>query len=98
MIGYTAAARRQVSTLREYYKQEQRPEAARSLRTALRDAEARIERDPGAGLPAPRPYPMLAQPGQAWIKAGSYWVRYNTGPAPTITGVFHDQASILGRM
>ncbi len=58
---------------------------------ALGDAERRIERDPAAGRPAPRPYPTLARPGQAWIKSGPYWIRYST-QQPVITGVFYDRA------
>ena len=98
MIGYTGEARRQVGDLRAHYKREQRPEAARNLRDALRDAEARIEHDPEAGLPAPRPYPFLARPGQAWIKAGSYWVRYSILATPVITGVYYDRANLPGRV
>ena len=97
MIGYTAEAARQVANLYGYYEREGRPYASRNLEAALRAAENRVENNPDAGMPAPRSYPMLAQPGQAWIKAGSYWVRYSTRPAPTITGVFYDRANIPGR-
>ena len=53
---------------------------SRNLDAALDEAARRVERDPAAGLPAPRPYPALARPGQVWIKAGSYWIRYSTRP------------------
>ena len=97
MIGYTARAARQVAELQEYYERERRPEASRNLDTALDDAERRIEGDPAAGLPAPRPYPALARSGQAWIKAGPYWIRYNTRMPLVITGVFYEQADIPSR-
>lgn len=69
----------------------------RNLITAVMEAARRIERDPGAGLPAPRPYPTLARLGQAWVKAGPYWVRYGLTSPPVITGVFHERADIPGR-
>ena len=46
------------------------------------------------GLPAPRPYPQLTQPGRAWIKAGRYWIAYRTEPAPVIEAVFFETANI----
>lgn len=96
MIGFTARAARQVAELRDHYEREQRPEASRNLDAALDEAARRIERDPAAGLPAPRPYPALARPGQAWTKAGAYWIRYSTR-TPVITGVFYERADIPRR-
>jgi hypothetical protein len=52
---------------------------------------------PAAGLPAPQPYPQLARPGVAWIKAGRYWIAYTTAAAPVIVGVFYETANIPGR-
>ncbi len=40
---------------------------------ALAEVEDKIARGV-VGLPAPRPYPWLARPGWAWLKAGRYWV------------------------
>ena len=97
MIGYTTRAARQVAELRDHYERGQRPEAARNLDMALHDAERRIEGDPTAGLTAPRPYPALARPGQAWVKVGPYWVRYSTRTPLVITGVFYETADIPGR-
>jgi len=97
LIGYTARAARQVAELQEHYERERRPEAARNLDMALHDAERRIEGDPTAGLTAPRPYPTLARPGQAWVKVGPYWVRYSTRTPLVITGVFYETADIPRR-
>ena len=97
MIGISPRARRQIAELRAYYLQELRLDAARNLLAAVRDAARRIEADPDAGLPAPRPYPALARPGQAWIKSGPYWIRYSTA-TPTITAVFYESADIPGRL
>jgi len=74
-----------------------RIEAVRNLAAALAEAEARIEHDPGAGLPAPRPYPGLAREGRAWTKTGRYWIAYSMTVPPVILGVFHDSADIPGR-
>ena len=74
-----------------------RLEAVRNLAAVLAEVEARIERDPGAGLPAPRPYPHLARTGRAWTKAGRYWVTYSTTRPPMILGVFYKTANIPGR-
>jgi len=49
-------------------------------------------------LPAPRAYPELARPGQAWLKAGRYWIAYGTGTPPVILAVFFETADIPGRL
>ena len=69
----------------------------RNLIEVVTEAAGRIERSPAAGLPAPQPYPILARPGQAWVKAGPHWIRYGLTSPPVITGVFHEQADIPGR-
>ena len=98
MIGYTGGALEQVRALRHHYETLARDAAIRALDRALADSEAKIESAPGAGLPAPRPYPQLARPGWAWIKSGRYWVAYRTGPAPVIVAVFFETANIPGRL
>jgi len=98
LIGYTGEALEQVRALRHHYETVARDAAIRALDRALADSEAKIERAPGAGLPAPRPYPQLARPGRAWIKSGRYWVAYRTGPAPVIVAVFFETANISGRL
>ena len=72
-------------------------EAVTSLRRALREASADIERDPTVGIAAPRPYPALARPGTVWLKAGRYWIAYRRRPKLMITPVFYDAADIPGR-
>lgn len=67
------------------------------MAAAVAEAARLIERSPTAGLPAPRPYPALARPGQAWIKVGPYWVRYSTQTPLAITGVFYERADIPSR-
>jgi len=73
-------------------------EAIRALLAALDEAEQKIGSNPTAGLASPRPYPRLAQPGRAWVKAGRYWVAYNTAQPPMIVAVFYEAAAIPGRI
>lgn len=98
MIGYTREAAQQVDDLRTHYEGRNRLEALRNLAAALNEAESRIERDPGAGLPAPRPYPVLSCAGRAWMKAGRYWIAYSLTSPPVILGVFFDAADIPRRI
>lgn len=97
MIEYTPRAIRHIGTLVRHYEDRQRPAAIRALYAALDEAERKIEADPSAGLPAPRPYPLLARRGQAWVKAGRYWVAYRTTEPPVIIAVFFETADIPGR-
>ena len=98
MIALTPEARRHVRALHAYYEEHDRPEAARALRNALTAAWEKITTSPGAGLPAPRPYPGLAQPGRAWLKFGRYWIGYRTQPTTAIVAVFFETANIPGRV
>ena len=89
----------QVDDLLAHFERINRPEATRNLIRALRQAAARIERAPDAGLPAPRPYPALASLGLRWIKEGAYWISYTyDGGDPVIAGVFHEAADIPRRV
>jgi len=81
-----------------HYENRQRDGAARALLAALQAAERWIEERPGAGSPAPRPYPQLAHPGRAWIKSGRYWIAYRPSPVSVIVAVFYDTADIPGRL
>lgn len=65
---------------------------------ALENAWQAVAVHPAAGLTAPRPYPSLALPGWAWVRAGRYWVAYSIRPRPVIVAVFHDTADIPGRL
>lgn len=98
MIPFTRRAGQQLSELRDHYEALGRIEAILNLAAAMQEASDAIERDPTAGLPAPRPYPQLARSGWAWIKARRYWVAYSTIPASVITAVFYESANIPGRI
>lgn len=95
-MKFTAEALAQISALRRHYHAKGRPEAARNLTKALRQAMQQI--NAGEGLPAPRSYPELAQPGRAWTHAGRYWIRYTTSTPAIILAVFYDEADIPGRV
>jgi plasmid stabilization system protein ParE len=98
LIVYSPRALRQIADIRHHYEQLNRIEAINALEAALHEAEYKIELDPAAGLPAPRPYPQLARPRVAWVKAGRYWVAYRTAPRLTIAAVFYATANIPGRV
>ena len=98
MILLTPEARRHVRELYAYYEERDQPEAARALRKALTAASEKITTAPGAGLPAPRPYPRLARPGSTWLKSGRYWIGYQTQPTTAIVAVFFETANIPGRV
>lgn len=98
MIDYAPRALRQIAALRQHYERLERIEPIRTLDAALAEAERKIETDPAAGLPAPRPYPQLARPGLAWVKAGRYWVAYRVTPRLTIATVFYETANIPDRL
>jgi hypothetical protein len=98
LIAWSAKAERQVTALRHHYENLGRAAAVRALLASLDEAVRRIERDPSAGLPAPRPYPRLARYGLSWIKAGRYWIAYGTGHPPVIAGVFFETANIPRRL
>jgi plasmid stabilization system protein ParE len=84
--------------LRAYYEESERPEAARALRSALTSAWEKIITSPAAGLPAPRPYKELAQPGRLWLKSGRYWIAYRTRPFRTVVAGFFETANIPRRV
>jgi plasmid stabilization system protein ParE len=98
LIALTPEARRHVRALYAYHEERDRPEAARALRDALTVTWEKIITSPGAGLPAPRPYPQLAESGRAWLKSGRYWIAYRTQPTTAIVAVFFETANIPGRV
>jgi len=91
-------AERQLDDLINHYDALGRIEAMRNLHAAIRQAAARIARDPGGGLHAPRPYPELAHAGERWIKQGRYWIAYSLTTPPVILAVFYDQADLPRRV
>lgn len=94
-LRYSERALARIVDLRRHYRQKGRPEPVRNFTAALRQAARQIAA--GEDLPAPRPYPELATPGEAWTHAGRYWVAYTTTTPPVILAVFYDQADIPGR-
>ncbi len=98
MIALSREAQQHVSALRRHFEALDRLEAVVNLMAALQDASDAIERDPLVGLRAPRPYPQLARPGQAWVKAGRYWVAYRSQPRLVIAAVFYESANIPNRL
>lgn len=97
MTAYSPRAARHVAALQQHYEEKERPEAIANLLVALQAAERHIDGGAEPGLPAPRPYPWLARPDQAWIKSGRYWVVYRTREPRVILGVFWDAADIPSR-
>ena len=97
MIELGPEAERQLDDLLNHYDALGRIEAMRNLRAAIRQAAASIERDPGGGLRAPRPYPELAHEDERWIKEGRYWIAYSLTVPPVILTVFYDQADLPRR-
>ena len=97
MIGLSPEAETRLDGLLLHYERLQRVEAAENLLAALERASVRIEEASSAGLPAPRPYPVLARLGFRWIREGSYWIAYSPTRPPVIVGVFHATADIPNR-
>ena len=97
-VLYSVEATLQLDALQAHYEALDRIEATRNLDRALDEAEQRIETRPEAGFAAPRPYPELAEPGEAWIKAGRYWIGYTRAEPPVIFAVFHETVDIPGRL
>jgi plasmid stabilization system protein ParE len=92
-------AERHLDQLITYYEAKDRPEATQNLLQAVERAAQRIDRSPGEGLLAPRPYPELAKPGRRWIKQGAYWIAYvQDEHGAIIIGIFHDSADIPNRI
>ena len=98
MIALSPKAQADVRGLARAYADRGRGNAVRNLAVVVARAGERIERDPGAGLAAPRPYPHLVQAGRRWLKEGAYWIAYATTEPPVIAGVFHERADIPGRV
>jgi plasmid stabilization system protein ParE len=83
-----------------YYERLGRHDAIRNLRHAVAEAAELIDADPHSGLPAPRPYPDLANPRRLWRKVGRYWFAYRpaTTDPPVIISIFYEAADIPHRL
>lgn len=97
MIALSPRARKHIAALADHYDARGRPDAFRNLLLALREASAKIEHAPTAGLPAPRPYPQLAKTRRLWLHVRRYWIAYNMTPL-RIVAVFYDTANIPRRL
>jgi plasmid stabilization system protein ParE len=98
MIALSPEAEAQLDALIAHYEALGRVEASINLLNALERARARISERPEAGLPAPRPYPTLANTGRRWIIEGAYWISYSLTKPPVISGVFYAMADIPNRL
>jgi plasmid stabilization system protein ParE len=98
LIVLTPRAAQQVRSLRRHYEKLGRPEATRNLVSAIETAWQQIITDPAAGLPSPRPYPIVAKQGRAWVLAGRYWIAYVTRPSLAIVAVVYEAADIPTRL
>jgi plasmid stabilization system protein ParE len=97
LIGLSRTAKRHVADLLAHYARLRRLNAGDNLLIALEEAAMEIDRNPGCGLPAPRPYPNLVRPGIGWVKARRYWIAYRLDPPHEIVGVFFETADIPRR-
>lgn len=97
MIAPTPEASAQVDALERFYIETGRPQALRNLGHALAEASLIIANAPERGLPAPRPYPGLADFGFSWLKRGRYWIAYDPAP-PIIADAFFETDDIPNRL
>jgi hypothetical protein len=95
LIEYGPQALRHIEDLRRHYEQLERIEALRALAAALAEAEREIETDPTSGLPAPRPYPQLAGPGQGWVKVGAIGSLKESRHSSRLLGCFSIRRTFL---
>ncbi|WP_420872586.1 hypothetical protein [Nitrospirillum pindoramense] len=85
---------RHITNLRDHYEALGRDAAILNLANVLEEAAARIQAKPADGLPAPRPYPLLAKHGRLWLRVEDYWIVYTTAAPRSIVGVFYETANI----
>lgn len=97
MTSLSKRAERQLRALARFYARKERPEAIVNFAGALAEALTRIQHDPTAGMPAPRPYPQLRRNGYAWVKCGAYWFSYRLRAPRAITSIFYERADIPRR-
>lgn len=97
MITLTPEASAQVFALERFYLDKHRPQALRNLGHALAEASLIITNAPELGMPAPRPYLILAELGFLWLKRGRYWIAYDP-KALIIAGVFFETDDIPNRL
>lgn len=97
MIHLTPEAIGHLETFEHFYAARHRTQALRNLGRALAVASLIILNAPDRGLPAPRPYPGLADLGLRWLKQGRYWIAYDPD-GPVIAGIYFDTDDIPSRV
>jgi plasmid stabilization system protein ParE len=99
VIPLSRAAEAAVEALADYYAALGRDRAIDNLIESLGTACERYSSEPDRLLPAPRPYPALADLGFLWTKQGPYWIAFaTTNNGPVVAGLFHDTANIPHRL
>jgi len=96
LIGLSRTAEQHLADLISHYVHLGRVDAE-NLLAAVVEAAAAIAKNPGCGVPAPRPYKSLVRSGIAWVKSRRYWVAYSVKPPPEIIAVFFETANIPRR-
>jgi plasmid stabilization system protein ParE len=98
LIRLSPAAEEQVDALIAYYESKARLTAAETLLAVIERARTRIAERPDIGLPAPRPYPLLARRNLLWIKERSHWISYSRTTPPVILGIVYATSDIPNRL
>lgn len=99
MVGITRTAKHQFQALLRDYMRKERDLAVAKLLDAFSAAVSRIEADPAAGVPHPRPYPEVANWGFLWVKEHRYWFGYSMSKGyPILTNIHFDTSDIPGHV
>jgi hypothetical protein len=97
LIDYSPTALEHIRALHCHYEALGRDTAIRALMRALADAEARIERAPAMGLPAPRPCPKIARAPRL-DQIGTVMDRLHNRTARVIVAICFDTLNIPDRL
>lgn len=94
-----AEARQQFGELLDHFLAKGRDSAAERLERSVADALARADDPQTRWLPAPRPYPHIANGSLRWIKIHRYWIAYSVEDGEgVIRQVLDETANIPGRV
>ncbi len=98
-VRLAASAKWDVRALETYYAERGREAAAAKLIAAVERAAKMIEAASELSLPAPRPYPELADLGARWLHVGRYWFSFVPEAGGfVVTNVIFDTANIPVRI